>query len=121
MLLHAKTLMIEEKVFVVYIWGYGSMKTALKTLVILFAMFCAMPIFACPSQSGDVTGGACSVKDIKKLENERMGQGMQEGVNFNLRGLNGEKNLRPVKINPEIKNPSEESCIFCMQKAIFGE
>jgi len=77
-------------------------------------MFCAMPTFACASQSGNVTGGACSVKDIKKLENERM----QEKVNFNLKG---DKNLRPVKMNPEIKNPDEESCIFCIQKAILGK
>jgi len=93
------------------------MKMILRMLVILLAMFCVMPCFACP-QKGETTGGACSIKDIQNLEKSEK---MQEKADFNLRGLNGGKNLRPIKINPEIKNPDEESCIFCMQKAIFGK
>lgn len=89
------------------------MKTTLSIMAILLVMVCATPVFAsCSLQSGKETGGACSIKDIKKVEKERM----QEKVN-----LTGEKNLKPVKINPEIKNPDEEQCIFCLQKAIFGK
>lgn len=90
------------------------MKTTLNTLAILLTMIFAMQAFACPPQGENITGGACSVKDIKNLEKSKM----QEGVNFNLKG---EKNLRPVRLNPEITKPDESQCIFCLQKVIFGK
>jgi hypothetical protein len=90
---------------------YGIMKTTLCMMAILLALSCAVPAFAsCSLDNGKLTGSACSVKDIQNLEKEKM----QEKVIFK-----GEKNLRPVRINPEIKNPEESQCIFCLQKALF--
>jgi hypothetical protein len=95
-----------------YVWEDGSMKMTFSILIILLAMVCTVPASACSLQKDKETGGACSIKDIKKVENQRM----QEKVIFK-----SGKNLRPVKVSPEIKNPDEESCIFCLQKVIFGE
>lgn len=89
------------------------MKMMLCALVSLSMLFVSMQPFvqtsACPLK-GESTGGACSVKDIKNLENQRM----QEKVI-----VKGEKNLRPVKINPEIKNPEQTQCIFCLKEGLF--
>jgi len=93
------------------------MKMTLIMLTILLAMFGAVPVFAsCPVRNGELTGAACSVNGIKNLEKSKMQ--MQEKVDFNPKT---ERNLRPVKSNLEIRNPDEESCIFCMQEAIFGK
>lgn len=83
---------------------------ALVSLSIMFASIQSSPqAFACQLK-GESTGGACSVKDIKKLENQRMQEKVivKEG-----------KNLRPVKITPEIKNPEQTQCIFCLQEGLF--
>lgn len=87
------------------------MKMTLCMIISLLTMFSIMQASACPLK-GEKTGGACSVKDIQNLEKERM----QEKVT-----ITGGKNLRPVKINPEIKNPEETSCIFCLQEGVFGK
>lgn len=96
------------------------MKMTLCMIISLLTMFSIMQPFvqtsACPIK-GEATGSACSVKDIQNLENQRM----QEKADFNLGGLKEGKNLRPVKINPEIKNPEETSCIFCLQEGVFGK
>lgn len=85
------------------------MKMTLCMIISLLTMFSMMQAFACPLK-GEPTGGACSVKDIQNLENQKM----QETVNVK----NG-KNLRPVKISPEIKNPEQSECIFCIQERLF--
>lgn len=92
------------------------MKMTLCMIIFLLTMFSMMQASACPLK-GETTGGACSVKDIQNLEKSKR----QEKADFNLGGLNGEKNLRPVKINPEIKNPEETSYIFCLQEVVFGK
>lgn len=92
------------------------MKMTLCMIISLLTMVSMMQASACPIK-GEATGSACSVKDIQNLEKERM----QEKADFNLGGLKEGKNLRPVKINPEIKNPEETSCIFCLQEGVFGK
>lgn len=89
------------------------MKMILCTLVSLSIMFTMQPFVktsACPLDKGNITGGACSVKELKNLENQRMQEKVivKEG-----------KNLRPVKITPEIKNPEQTQCIFCLQEGLF--
>lgn len=92
---------------------YRSMKM-IFTLITLLIMFFTMQAFACPlDKSGQITGGACSIKDISKLEKSKK---IQEKVNFNIKE---EKNLRPVKINSEITKPDERSCIFCLQEGVL--
>lgn len=89
------------------------MKITINTLVIILVMLLTLPAFAvCPVHKGKLTGSACSINDIKNVENQRT----QEKVN-----LKGEKNLRPVKVTPEIKNSEESQCIFCLQEALFGK
>lgn len=88
------------------------MKMILCAIVSLSIMFTMQPFVktsACPLK-GETTGGACSVKDIKNLENQKM----QEKVI-----VKGGKNLRPVKITPEIKNPEQTQCVFCLQESLF--
>lgn len=94
------------------------MKMMLCALVSLSMIFASIQsysqAFACGLDKGNITGGACSVKDIKKLENQRM-QG-----NTDFSGIVKEgKTLRPVKITPEVKNPEQTQCIFCLQEGLF--
>lgn len=86
------------------------MKMILCTLVSLSIIFSSMQAFACPLDKGNITGGACSVKDIQNLEKAKM----QEKVT-----VKEGKNLRPVKITPEVKNPEQTQCIFCLQEGLF--
>ncbi len=53
------------------------MKMMLCALVSLSMLFASMQAIACPLK-GESNGGACSVKDIKKLENQKM----QENYGF---------------------------------------
>lgn len=87
------------------------MKMIFCAVVSLSLMMVSMQAFAC-ALKGEETGGACSVKDIKNLEKAKM----QEKVDWQ-----GGKNLRPVKISPEIKNPEQPQCIFCLQEELFGK
>lgn len=89
---------------------YGIMKMIFCVVVYLSIIFSSMQAFACSLDKGQATGGACSVKDIQNLEKNKV----QEKVN-----TRGEKNLRPVKITPEIKNPEQAQCIFCLQEGLF--
>lgn len=85
------------------------MKMTLCMIISLLTMFFMVQASACPIK-GETTGSACSVKDIQNLEKNKM----QEKVN-----VTGEKNFRPVKITPEIKNPEQTQCIFCLQESLF--
>lgn len=88
------------------------MKMMLCALVSLSIMFTMQPFVktsACPLK-GESTGGACSVKDIKNLEKAKM----QEKVT-----VKEGQNLRPVQTSPEIKNPEQTQCIFCLQEGLF--
>ena len=89
------------------------MKTTLCLLILTLVMSTTMQAFACPLK-GESTGGACSVKDIQNLEiNQRMGRMQEKDI------AKDGKNLRPVKINPEIKNLDKSQCVFCLQQGLF--
>ncbi len=86
------------------------MKMILCALVSLSIIFASMQAFACALDKGNITGSACSVKDIQNLEKAKM----QEKVI-----IKEGKNLRPVKVTPEVKNPEQTPCIFCLQEGLF--
>jgi hypothetical protein len=92
-----------------------AVKEIFKTLVILLATFLVVPAFACSQKnSGGFTGGACSIAEINNLEKSKS---LQVKVNFNQ-----EKNLRPVRIVPEMQKIISDNCIFgiCLEKKILG-
>lgn len=96
------------------------MKKIFKTLVILVAVFCAAstPTFACAKKAGDiVTGSACSIAEINNLEKAKHSQ---EKVDSKLKN---ERNLRPVRLGPEIPKTTGDDCIFgnCLYKSVLGK
>lgn len=94
------------------------MKNIFKMLAILLALFCTMPVIAnCTKQAGSMTGGACSIKELNNLEKINR---KQEKFSLNLKHR---RNLRPVKLNPEITTPCNVYCLFNMdlQKDILGK
>lgn len=95
---------------------YGIMKMTLCMIISLLTMFSIMQASACPLK-GETTGSACSVKELQKLEKQRT----QDNAGFSGFNLKGEKNLRPVKLSPEVKNPEQTQCIFCLQESLFGK
>lgn len=87
------------------------MKMIFCAIMSLSLICFSMQAFACPLK-GETTGSACSVKDIQNLEKAKM-----QETGF----VKGEKNLRPIRITPEIKNPEQPQCIFCLQEELFGK
>lgn len=84
------------------------MKKIFKMLVVLFAVLCAIPAWSCSLQTGNMTGGACSIKELNNLEKSRS---TKEKVNLYSKK---EKNLRPTRLNPEIMNICDVYCVFGM-------
>lgn len=97
------------------------MKKIFKTLVILVAVFCvasAIPSCACAKKAGDVvTGSACSIAEINNLEKAKHSQ---EKVDVKLKN---ERNLRPVRLNPEIPKTMGDDCVLgnCLYKSVIGK
>lgn len=91
------------------------MKKMFKALIVFFAAICLMPVFGCEQMTKNITGGACSIKELQNLE---MNKSSQEKVFFQVKP---ERDLRPVKTNPEIRNMPIEGCIFgnCLMKEIL--
>lgn len=90
-------------------------KIFFTTLAVIFAVQCTIPVWSCSLEKGIMTGGACSIKELNNLEKSR---NPQKKVNLNSKG---ERNLRPVRLNPEITKPDEGSCIFgmCLNKTLL--
>lgn len=87
------------------------MKKIFKMLVVLFAVLYMIPAWSypqCSQQMGNVTGGACSIKELNSLEKSRSSQ---EKVNLDSKK---ERNLRPLSLNPEITNVCDVYCVFGM-------
>ena len=87
------------------------MKTILCAILSLSIMMVSLQASAC-ALKGTETGSACSVKELQNLEKTKM-----QETGF----VKGEKNLRPVRITPEIKNPEQTQCIFCIQRGLFDK
>lgn len=93
------------------------MKKMLKALMVFCAVICVMPVFGCAQVTENMTGGACSIKELQNLEKEKTSQ---EKVYFQVKP---ERNLRPVKTNPEIRNMPIQGCVFgrCLIKEILDK
>lgn len=91
------------------------MKKILTTLAVIFAVLCAMPVWSCSLEKGIITGGACSIKELNNLEKSR---NPQEKVNLNSKR---ERNLRPVRLNPNIMKQDGGYCVFgmCLKKNLL--
>lgn len=91
------------------------MEKTIKALLVFCAVLCVVPVFAC-TQDGNknVTGAACSIKDLNNLEKNK---NVQEKVMTPER----EKDLRPVRLNQETPK-SDSDCLLgtCLQKSLFG-
>lgn len=87
-----------------YVWSVEAMKNIFKTLIVFFAVLCAIPTWSCSQNIGSMTGGACSIKELNNLEKNKT-----EKVNFAK-----ERNLRPVRLNPEITKLCDAYCVFGM-------
>lgn len=86
------------------------MKKIVYTLVILIAVSCVQYASACPQAEGSMTGGACSIKELKNLEKSKT---LQEPNLINL-----EKGLRPVRVSPEKKKPGCDVFGLCLRERL---
>lgn len=101
------------------------MKKIFKTPAVLlaaavFLMTCEPAITIACSQktTGDITGGACSIAELRNLENKRASE---DGKIFSFHPK-GEKDLRPVPLQ-SISKKSGERCLLgtCLYKSLLGE
>lgn len=90
------------------------MKKIFNTLVILCAVFYAAPALACSKDSGNITGGACSIQELN-LEKNRTENSRIRFLPYN------ERDLRPVKIKVEIQKSTDDECLFgmCLYRQII--
>lgn len=91
------------------------MKKILKALTVICAFIFVLPVYSCSQNEGNITGGACSIKELQNLENSKTSQ---EKVFFQLKP---ERNLRPVRSNTEIRQMPPEGCNFgrCLLKEVL--
>ena len=113
-----KQLIYLVSVYEIWYESVEVMKKILTTLVILFAAFYMVPVFACSVEiRGGVSGGACS---IDELNNPEKINNSQEKVDLRFKE---ERNLRPVRMIPETSKPFGDDCLFgmCLIKVISGK
>lgn len=93
------------------------MKKMSKALMVLCALFFVLPVYSCTQNEGNITGGACSIKELQNLENSKTSQ---EKVFFQSKT---ERNLRPVRSNLEIRQMPPEGCTFgrCLLKEVLNK
>lgn len=96
------------------------MKKISNSLVLTCAVFslsCILTsVYACSQDTaGFLTGGACSVKELKNLEKTNV---LQKRKNFL---PSGERNLRPVRQVPGVAKSDDDDCLFgmCLYKKIL--
>lgn len=94
------------------------MKKMSKALMVIGAFIFVMPVYSCSQSGGNITGGACSIKELQNLENTRTSQ---EKSFFQT--SKQERNLRPVKSNLEIRQMPPEGCVFgrCLLKEVLSQ
>lgn len=88
---------------------------ALLILCIIFCCyFCVNRASACSPNGTEeqITGGACSIKDLNNLESTRASKAKSMGA---------ERDLRPVKINSQMPKQQSDDCIFgkCLYRQIL--
>ena len=83
----------------------------------LCAILCSATVFACTQDQAEViTGGACSIKELNLEKNKTIHQRTNPL-------LQGERDLRPVKLTPANMPKQVEKCLFGMclyQKILEG-
>ena len=94
------------------------MKKMFTTLVVFCVALFALPACGCSQEnSANITGGACSIKELNNLEkskNQQMDIDSKSKVGID---------LRPVRINPEIRKSEDSTCVFgkCLYKTILDK
>lgn len=89
------------------------MKKIFNALVILCCILCSTAVLACSqNNTANITGAACSIKELNNLEKNVVKQRKM---------INEERNLRPVKINPANTFSDDNDCLFgmCLYKKIL--
>lgn len=94
------------------------MKKMLKALMVMCALFFVLPVYSCSQTEGNITGGACSIKELQNLEKNKTSQ---EKSFF--QQSKPERDLRPVRSNPEIRQMPPEGCVFgrCLFKEVLNK
>ncbi len=94
-----------------------NMKKVFAASLFLCMTFCVMPVLGCKQETtGIITGGACSIKELNKLEENKNIQKRFKSE------LNGERDLRPVRAKSETEIfEVSDGCLFvpCLYKIIF--
>ena len=94
------------------------MKKIFTALVVFCAVFSVLPVCGCSQENaGNITGGACSIKELNNLEKQRSEQGK-------IGSLSKMKvDLRPVRQNQEIRKNENPNCILgtCLYQTILDK
>ena len=92
------------------------MKKIFLTPVMLLLLIFAEPALACSQEKiGEVTGSACSVKELMNLEK-------QKNANANVnQDSKRERELRPVRLVPQAPTKDSDKCLFgmCLMKSLL--
>ena len=95
------------------------MKKNFQTLAVYVAVFymAFLPVCAsCPIKlTENITGAACSVPELNKLEK---GRSMKENLYSKPKS---ERDLRPIRVTPEMNKSNNSDCLFgtCFYKTIL--
>lgn len=96
-------------------------KIFLTPAVLLAAVLflnCEISLATCSQKTtGDITGGACSIEELRNLESKRANAGLNFGFN-----PKGEKDLRPVRLEQPNSKKTGDRCLFglCLYKSLLG-
>ena len=93
------------------------MKKILIWPAVLFVTLTIAPAFSCTEgKNGEITGAACSIKELNNLEtrNKILENGQTAKFNWT---------FKPQKSNSELLRPDDKDCLFgmCLYKTILGE
>lgn len=94
------------------------MKKMSKALMVICAFIFVLPVYSCPQNEANITGGACSIKELQNLEKSNASQ--EKGF-FQQSKI--ERDLRPVRSNPEIRQTPPEGCVLgrCLLKEVLDK
>ena len=98
--------------------GIGVMKKFFLVPVVLLVMLCGESVLACSQEAtGNITGGACSISELNNLEKAK---NATEKASLDSKGV---KDLRPVKLVPQVPKSNDDSCLFgmCIYKTLLGK
>lgn len=84
----------------------------IKVLIVLLVVLCSTEVLACEQKTGNITGGACSVSELKALENNKTESDQM---------LQGEKDLRPIRKISITNRLGNDECLLgtCLYRTII--